>query len=112
MIMSRALRICSSVFLYLTLINRASAFQTDLDGQARMARAAMLARRYPEAVEIYRRMAAELPEEPGIRFNLALALHSMGRYGESTQVLEELRVAQGDNRKFWFLLGEGYLKLG
>lgn len=112
MIMSRALRICSSVFLYLTLINRASAFQTDLDGQAQMARAAMLARRYPEAVEIYRRMAAELPEEPGIRFNLALALHSMGRYGESTQVLEKLRAAQGENPKFWFLLGEGYLKLG
>ena len=83
----------------------------DIAGQTRQAKQAMLSRHYSEAATIYRRMAAEFPSEPGIRFNLALALHSLGNYRESTQTLEMIRDAAGSNPKFWFLLGEGYLKL-
>lgn len=95
----------------LGLVWQACAFAEDLAGEAQRAKEAMLAQHYPEAAVIYRRMAAELPAEPGVRFNLALALHSMGRYRESTQTLESIRAAAAANPRFWFLLGEGYLNL-
>lgn len=105
-IMSWAMR-GAAVFL----IGLAHAVPVDLAIEARRAKEAMLAHRYAEAATIYRRMAAEVPDEPGIRFNLALALHSMGRYWESTEILERLRSVAEKSPSFWFLLGEGYLNL-
>ena len=41
--------------------------------------------------------------QPGVRLNLAMALHSAGRYGESVAQLERLRASQARNSRFWFL---------
>jgi len=71
----------------------------------------LLADRFDEAIRLYRRLVQALPAEPGARLNLAMALHSAGRYGESVAQLERLRVSQSGNARFWFLLGVGYLKL-
>lgn len=75
------------------------------------ARKALLADRFDEAIGLYLRLAKVLPTEPGVRLNLAMALHSAGRYGECVAQLERLRVSQGANARFWFLLGVSYLKL-
>lgn len=78
---------------------------------AENARKALLADRFDEAIGLYQRLAKVLPAEPGVRLNLAMALHSAGRYGESVAQLERVRVSQSGNARFWFLLGVGYLKL-
>lgn len=90
----------------------ACAWQSDLAEEARRAREAMLARRYTDAVEIYRKMVAAAPDEPDLQFDLALALHSAGRYREAVNELNPIRTPERDNSKYWFLLGLGYLKLG
>lgn len=88
------------------------AYFGDLAEDAQQAKAAMLAQRYSEAAGIYRRMAAQMPGEPGIRFNLALALHQAGEFQESTRILESMPASKRNNPQYWFLLGEGYLNLG
>ena len=90
---------------------RPAAAAEDLPALAEKARRALLADRFDEAVGLYRRLAKALPTEPGVRLNLAMALHSAGRFGESVALLERLRVSQASNSRFWFLLGVGYLKL-
>lgn len=84
---------------------------SDVAQQAQQAKRAMLAHRYSEAVDIYKKMVVAGPQEPEIRFNLALALHSAGRYREAVHELEMLRRSEQQNPSFWFLLGLGYLKL-
>ncbi|MDR3717206.1 MAG: tetratricopeptide repeat protein [Bryobacteraceae bacterium] len=83
----------------------------DLAALAQNARNALLADRFDEAIGLYQRLVQALPAEPGARLNLAMALHSAGRYKESVAQLERLRVSQAANARFWFLLGVGYLKL-
>ncbi len=90
---------------------RPAATSEDLPALAEDARKALLADRFDEAIGLYRRLAKALPAEPGVRLNLAMALHSAGRYGESVAQLERLRASQARNPRFWFLLGVGYLKL-
>jgi tetratricopeptide (TPR) repeat protein len=98
-------------FFYLGMLWQARAAQQDLAAEAQRAKQAMLSQHYSQAVDIYRRMARELPDEPGIQFNLALALHSMGQYRESMRTLESIRAAESGNARFWFLLGQDYLHL-
>jgi len=88
------------------------AWQSDLKEEGRRAREAMLAHRYDQAIVIYRKMVAALPDQPNLRFNFALALHSGGRYREAANELESIRGSQENNPKYWFLLGLAYLKLG
>lgn len=88
------------------------AWQADPADEARRARDAMLAQRYAEAVAIYRKMIAADGAAPELHFNLALALHSAGRYREAVTELELIRTAERANSRYWFLLGLGYLKLG
>ena len=83
----------------------------DLGALAETARKALLADRFNEAIGLYRKLALALPAEPRMRLNLAMALHSAGRYRESVGELERLRDSQSANPRFWFLLGVGYLKL-
>ena len=90
----------------------AASAQSDLVQDGRRAREAMLSRHYAEAVDIYRKMVAAAPDEPELHFNLALALHSSGRYREAVQELEPLRTTERANSKYWFLLGLGYLEIG
>lgn len=83
----------------------------DLSAIAQRARAALLSDRIDDAIGLYQRLVLALPAESGARLNLAMALHSAGRYKESVAQLERLRVSQASNARFWFLLGVGYLKL-
>ena len=48
----------------------------------------MAAGRYADAVSLYEQMVKALPEEPGARFNLALALDGAGRPAEALRNLE------------------------
>lgn len=82
-----------------------------IEDQTRYAKEALLAQRYPEAIQAYKKLLVVLPKEPGLRFNLALAFQSSGKYREALQQLEMIRGAGAANPKFWFLLGLGYLKL-
>jgi len=84
---------------------------SSLAEQAGQARQDMLAHRYEEAAPLYKRLAEALPGEPGLRFNLALALYSAGHYQDAVRELEAIRAAEQQNAKFWFVLGLGYLKL-
>jgi tetratricopeptide (TPR) repeat protein len=86
-------------------------FVADPTEQMEQAKQAMLAHRYDEAAAIYKGLIKVLPNEPGLRFNLALALHSSGQYREAVQELEAIQATEQENAKFWFLLGLGYLKL-
>lgn len=70
----------------------------------------MLARRYEEAIGLYRRLLRVLPDEPGVRLNLGLALHSASRYREAIAQLEQIRAPEAANPRFWFILGLSYLK--
>jgi predicted Zn-dependent protease len=105
-------RLSLAALLSIAMPWQARAYFADLAEDARQAKEAMLAQRYREAAGIYRRMAAQMPGEPGIRFNLALALHQAGEMMESTRILESIRASQRNNPRYWFLLGEGYLNLG
>jgi tetratricopeptide (TPR) repeat protein len=83
----------------------------DLARLSEDARNALLQNRFDEAVRLYERLVKAVPGEPRLRLNLAMALHSAGRYKESVGQLEPLRTSQAGNAKYWFLLGVGYLKL-
>ena len=102
---------CRAVLVAL-LVFTLTAFAGDVATDVQQAKQAMLAARYTEAVTLYTKLVAELPDEPVVRFNLALALHSLGRYAESTRILEGIQSASKSNPKYWFLLGEGYLRQG
>ncbi len=82
-----------------------------LTEQAQQAKQDMLAHRYDEAAARYKRLAEALPSEPGLRFDLALALYSGGHYRDAVRELEAIQAAERQSVKFWFVLGLGYLKL-
>ena len=90
---------------------RTAAAAEDPSVVAEQARTALLADRFDEAISLYRQLTKLLPAEPGVRLNLAMALHSAQRYRESVAELERLRVSQARNARYWFLLGVDYLKL-
>ena len=89
----------------------AAQVSSNLEDLSRRAREAMVARRYEDAIRLYEAMAKALPGESGPRFNLAVALHSAGRYREAARQFEQIRSAQAQNANYWFLLGLDYLKL-
>jgi tetratricopeptide (TPR) repeat protein len=59
------------------------AFAQDPAADAEAARQAMISGKYMQAVEIYSRLSAAFPRNLDVRRNLALALHSAGRYSEA-----------------------------
>src|SRR6266545_4776716 len=44
---------------------------------------------YPRAIALYRRAVADSPEDPDVRYNLAVTLQEAGRAGEAREALEE-----------------------
>src|SRR3982074_2901629 len=61
--------------------------------------------RYTEAIRIYRELVAALPENPGLRFNLGMALDRAGQPAAAIPQLEHSTRAQPDFAPAWFLLG-------
>src|SRR6476620_7724457 len=65
------------------LSSTASAFAQSPADDAQRALKALTAGNYGQAVEIYSRLTSEFPENLDLKRNLALALHSAGRYSEA-----------------------------
>ena len=85
--------------------------QDSLEVLSRQAREKMLGGHPAEAAKLYEQMLKLLPNEAGLRFNLALALDAAGQPREALKNLELIRKAESDNAQFWFLLGIEYQKL-
>jgi tetratricopeptide (TPR) repeat protein len=85
--------------------------QVNVERLSIQGREAMKNGRYTEAVRLYEQMVSALPNEPGARLNLALALDAAGRTLEALKNLERIKASQGANSQFWFLLGIEYQKL-
>jgi tetratricopeptide (TPR) repeat protein len=85
--------------------------QEQVETLSRQARDAMAAGRYTEAVALYERMVKVLPNEPGAKLNLALALDAASRPSEAIRNLEQIKAAEAGNPRFWFLLGIEYQKI-
>jgi hypothetical protein len=54
--------------------------QDDAVNKSQRAKQAMVDRRFDEAVRLYSELSRAMPQNAGMRFNLAIALHSAGRY--------------------------------
>ena len=102
--------ICSVVLLLLA--SPALAQPSDPAARAARARDAMQARRFDEAVTLYAGLVRDLPDEPGIRLNLGIALHSAERYDAAAEELERVVARDPSMAPAWLMLGVTRLKLG
>lgn len=64
-------------------IIHSQARRDDLDTFVTLGQILERAGRADEAIEVWRRVAAAIPEDEGLRLRLALTLHNAGRYGEA-----------------------------
>src|SRR5579863_3488520 len=104
------MRLLYSFFFLLAAIQA----QTDSDALAeksRRAKQAMLANRYGEAVSLYRELVKALPDNPGLRFNLAIALDKAGQPSAAIPELERVTRANPASAPAWLLLGLAYQQL-
>jgi predicted Zn-dependent protease len=83
----------------------------DLVKRSNEARRALLGGQYAEAVELYRALVREMPNEPGMHLNLGLALEKAGQPSAAIPELESVTRAQPKNAGGWFLLGLAYAQL-
>src|SRR5437588_1100349 len=83
-----------------------------LAAKSRIARQALAAGRYADAIRLYRDLVAALPDNPGLRFNLGLALEKAGQPAAAIPELTQATRAQPDFAPTWFLLGLAYQQLG
>ncbi len=77
-----------------------------------LAKQALLSGNAGEAVARYHALVKELPGDPGIRLNLALALESAGKYAEEIQQLDLITKQKPEMFAPWLLLGMARHKLG
>jgi tetratricopeptide (TPR) repeat protein len=85
--------------------------QANLAEMTARGREAMQARRYDDAVAVYSELVRQLPDEPRMRFNLAIALHSAGRYEAAATELERVVASDPSLAPAWLMLGVTRLKL-
>ena len=87
--------------------------QTDeLTARAQQGREAMAAGRFDEAAALYAAVVQALPNEPGMRMNLGLALSMAGRPREAVPHLQAALKLQPDLLPASLFLGAAYLELG
>ena len=89
-----------------------SAQEDPLAAKSRAANQMLQAGRYTEAIKIYRELVTALPDNPGLRFNLGLALEKSGQPAAAIPELNRATRAQPDFAPAWFLLGLAYQQLG
>ncbi|HEY2930809.1 MAG TPA: tetratricopeptide repeat protein [Acidobacteriota bacterium] len=80
--------------------------------KSQRAREAMEQGRFSEAVQLYSQLVREVPGEPRMIMNLALALHSAGDYERATRQLRTVTQMDPRSGAAWFFLGLDSLKLG
>jgi tetratricopeptide (TPR) repeat protein len=100
-----------SICVLLCGLSMLASSQEQVEALSRQARDAMGAGRYTEAVALYERMVKALPNEPGAKLNLALALDAASRPRDAIRNLEQIKTAEAGNPRFWFLLGIEYQKI-
>ena len=79
---------------------------------ARRAKEAMAAANYNEAAALYQELLKGAPTNSGLRFNVALALHSAGKSSEAIPYLQQVTREQPSFMNAWLILGLAYQKLG
>lgn len=100
-------------FLFLLLFLAQTSAQTDsLADRAQRAKQALLGGSSAEAVKLYQELVKDLPNEPGMRLNLALALESAGEYSQEIVQLRTIVGKRPDMAPAWLLLGLAEQKLG
>lgn len=85
--------------------------QDALATKSRVAKEAMLNRRYAEAVSLYRELLKSLPDNAGLRLNLAIALEKSGQPSAAIPELERVTRANPSSSAGWLLLGLAYQQL-
>src|SRR5689334_4802308 len=83
-----------------------------LAAKSRAANQMLQAGRFTEAIKIYRELVAVLPDNPGLRFNLGLALEKGGQPAAAIPELNRATREQPDFAPAWFLLGLAYQQIG
>jgi predicted Zn-dependent protease len=86
--------------------------QTDaLREKSQRAKQALIENRYNDAAALYRELVAALPENPGLRLNLAIALDKAGQPSAAIPELERVTRAEPSSMPAWLLLGLAYQQL-
>lgn len=85
--------------------------QDDLTQKSQQAKQAMDAAHFPEAAALYRELVRALPDNPGLRLDLGLALHSEGKYSDAIVQFQAAVQGQPDLEPAWFMLGLSHLEL-
>src|SRR5437879_8537435 len=80
--------------------------------KSRAANQMLQAGRYTEAIKIYRELVAALPDNPGVRFNLGLALEKSGQPAAAVPELKQATRGPADLAPAWLLLGVASMPLG
>jgi len=86
--------------------------QTDLAALAGRGRTAMAAGRFDEAAELYARVVKALPDEPGMRLSLGMALSMAGRPAAALEHLEAAARLQPALAPASLFLGMAHMDLG
>ena len=71
----------------------------------------MDAGQFAEAAAIYGELVRALPDNPGLRLNLGLALYSEGKYREALGPLQAAAERDPGSAAAWLMMGLSYLKL-
>ncbi len=85
--------------------------QDTLAEKGEAAKQALLAGDYSKAVVLYRQLTAALPDNPGLRLNLGLALEKAGQASAAVPELQRASRGMPDSAGAWFLLGLAYQQL-
>lgn len=107
--MAQMIGLCRLPAIFLIAL---AGYGADLAEVSQQGKAAMVAGRYQQAVALYRELVKALPDNPGLRMNLGIALHSAGQYREAISNFEAVVKEQPDAINVWLLLGLDRLKLG
>jgi superkiller protein 3 len=83
-----------------------------LAAKSRAAKEALVTGRYSEAIKFYRELVAALPDNPGLRFNLGMALVKAGQPSQAIPELDRATRAQPNAAGAWFLLGLAHQQMG
>jgi predicted Zn-dependent protease len=112
--LNRRLAVALAVLGALTSHLLAQTSERDQDALAtksRVAKEALLNRRYTEAVSLYRDLLKSLPDNGGLRLNLAIALEKSGQPSAAIPELERVTRANPSSSAGWVLLGLAYQQL-
>ncbi len=89
------------------------AAQTDAAAlESQRARQMMAAGRYADAVPLYEKLVAAMPANPGLRLNLAMAMHLSGEDRKAIPQFEAVLKLQPNALPALMLLGASYLRTG